>query len=304
MPIPDFQTLMLPVLRLAGDGAERPIPEMRERIAQELNLTPDELAEKLKNGTGVFANRLAWAVSYLAKAELLKPTARGLYQITERGCALLDRGLPAITVKTLHEFPEVVRMYKGRSASVPVDTAIQGQESSPPLTPEEQLENSFQVVRDALAEDLLTAVKNSSPSAFERLVVDLLVGMGYGGSLEEPGQVVGRSGDGGIDGTVKQDKLGLDIVYVQAKRWHDNVGSPEVMKFCGGLTAHHANKGVLITTSSFSKDALEFVTKIPQKIVLIGGKRLAELMIEHAVGVSVKKTYTVKRLDQDYLENL
>jgi restriction system protein len=300
MPIPDFQTLMLPALRLAGDGAEHPIAEMRERIAKDLNLTPDELAEKLKNGTGLFANRLAWAVSYLRKAELL--TGSGVYRVTDRGVALLKRNLPKLTVKTLHEYPEIVQMYKGGSALVPVAPPTKGQE--PAQTPEEQLENSFQVLRDALAEELLEIVKNSSPSAFERIVVDLLVGMGYGGSLEDPGQVVGKSGDGGIDGTIKQDKLGLDIVYVQAKRWQDSVGSPEVMKFCGGLTAHHANKGVLITTSYFSKDASEFVTKIPQKIVLIGGKRLSELMIEHDIGVAAKQRYTLKRIDQDYFENL
>ncbi len=303
MPIPDFQTLMLPVLHLAGDGAEHPISEIRQRIARDLELTPDELAEKLKNGTGLLANRLTWALMYLRKAELLSRTGIGAYRITDRGVALLKRNLPKITVKTLHEYPEIVQMYpKGRSAPVSTAQPKTGQEQN--LTPEEQLENSFQLLRDALADEVLEVVKNSIPSAFERIVVDLLMAMGYGGSLEDPGQVVGKSGDGGIDGTIKQDKLGLDVVYVQAKRWQDNVGSPEVMKFCGGLTAHHANKGVLITTSHFSRDALEFVTKIPQKIVLIGGKQLAELMIEHDVGVGAKKSYTLKRIDQDYFENL
>jgi restriction system protein len=260
------------------------------------------LAEKLKNGTGVFANRFAWAVSYLRKAELLGSTSKGIYRIEDRGLALLAQNLPEITVKTLHAYPEIVRMYKGGTTSETV--ALHIKEPEPAMTPEEQLETSFQVLRDALADEVLEVVKGTSPSAFERIVVDLLVAMGYGGSLEDSGEVVGKSGDGGIDGTIKQDKLGLDIVYVQAKRWQDNVGSPEVMKFCGGLTAHHANKGVLLTTSSFSKDASEFVTKIPQKIVLIGGKRLAELMIEHDVGVAAKKRYTLKRIDQDYFENL
>jgi restriction system protein len=303
MAIPDFQTLMLPVLTLAGDGAEHSVSEFRQRIAEDLKLTPDELAEKLKNGTGLFANRLAWAFMYLRRAQLLNPAGRGVYRITDRGVALLRRNSPTITVKTLHEYPEIVDMYpKGRSASVPVALPTKRQELT--LTPEEQLENSYQVLRDALVDEVLEVVKNSSPSGFEQIVVDLLVAMGYGGSLEEPGEVVGKSGDGGIDGTIKQDKLGLDIVYVQAKRWQDNVGSPEVMKFCGGLTAHHAGKGVLITTSHFSKDALEFVTKIPQKIVLIGGRQLAELMIQHNVGVAPTRSYTLKRIDQDYFENL
>jgi restriction system protein len=303
MPIPDFQTLMLPVLRLAGDGAEHPIPEIRERIASDFTLTPDELAEKLKNGTGLFTNRLAWALMYLRRAELLACPGKGIYRITDRGVSLLKRNLPNITVKTLHEYPEIVQMYpKGRSVAGSTVPPANAEETK--LTPEEQLEDSFQLLRDSLADEVLAVVKGSGPSAFEQIVVDLLVAMGYGGSLENPGQVVGKSGDGGIDGTIKQDKLGLDIVYVQAKRWQDNVGSPEVMKFCGGLTAHHANKGVLITTSCFSKDASDFVTKIPQKIVLIGGKQLAELMIQHNVGVASTKSYTLKRIDQDYFENL
>lgn len=294
---------MLPVLRIVEDGAEHTIPEMRQRLAEELKLTPDELATKLKNGTGLFANRLTWALIYLRKAELLTLAERGVYRITPRGLDLLKRNLPKITVKTLHEYPEIVRMYPTGRPLVGSDVAPT-KEHETKLTPEEQLENSFQLLRDALADEVLEMVKAASPSAFERIVVDLLVAMGYGGSLEDPGQVVGKSGDGGIDGTIKQDKLGLDVVYVQAKRGQDRVGSPEVMKFCGGLTAHHANKGVLITTSQFSREALDFVTKVPQKIVLIGGEQLAELMVQHDVGVAATKSYTLKRIDQDYFENL
>lgn len=161
-------------------------------------------------------------------------------------------------------------------------------------------------LRDELAHNVLDAMKKISPKAFERVVVEVLVAMGYGGALGDAGQVVGKSGDGGIDGTIKQDKLGLDVVYVQAKRWQDSVGSPEVMGFCGGMAAHHGNKGVMITTAQFSKDAQEYVRKIPQKIVLIGGKQLAELMIDHNVGVAPipRKSYTLKRLDPDYFESL
>lgn len=171
-------------------------------------------------------------------------------------------------------------------------------------TPEESLEHSYQALRDALATELLDTIKNGTPAAFEGIVVDLLVAMGYDGSVEDAGKVVGKSGDGGIDGIVKQDKLGLDFLYVQAKRWKDAVGSPEIMKFSGSLTKKHANRGVFITTSAFTKDALEYVEEIPQRIILIDGKQLASLMIEHNVGVAPAKTYTLKRMDQDYFENL
>ena len=171
-------------------------------------------------------------------------------------------------------------------------------------TPEESMESSFQVLRDALVHELLETIKSGTPAAFEQIVVDLLLAMGYGGSVEDAGRVVGKSGDGGIDGIIKQDKLGLDAIYVQAKRWKDGVGSPEIMKFSGSLTKRHANRGVFITTSTFTKDALEFVEAMPQKIVLIDGKQLASLMIENDVGVSPTKEYTLKRLDQDYFENL
>ena len=171
-------------------------------------------------------------------------------------------------------------------------------------TPEESLENSYQVLREALARELLETIGNGTPAAFERLVVHLLVAMGYGGSVEDAGRVVGKSGDGGIDGIIKQDKLGLDVIYVQAKRWKDVVGSPEIMRFSGGLTKRHATRGVFITTSSFTKDALDFVEAMPQKIILVDGKQLASLMIEHGVGESSTKTYTLKRLDQDYFESL
>lgn len=302
MPIPDFQTLMLPVLRLTGDGLEHPISDMRQQIAKDLGLTPDELAQKLKSGTNLFANRLAWAVSYLRKAEVLNPTGKGVYRITDRGTALLKQDLPKITVKTLQQYPEIVQMYKGGSTADSTATPVKDAELT--MTPEEQLEGSFQVHHEALADELLEAVKNGTPAAFEAIVVNLLVAMGYGGSVEDAGKVVGKSGDGGIDGIIKQDKLGLDFLYVQAKRWKDVVGSPEIMKFSGSLTKKHANRGVFITTSWFSKDALEYVEAIPQRIILIDGKHLAALMIEHNIGVAPAKVYTLKRLDQDYFENL
>lgn len=216
---------------------------------------------------------------------------------------LLKQKPSEITVRTLRQFPEFLEFHdKGsgaeptaRKSTLPAETTA---------TPEESLEQSYQTLRDALATELVEAIKNGTPAAFEKIVVDLLVAMGYGGSVEDAGKVVGKSGDGGIDGIIKQDKLGLDVLYVQAKRWKDVVGSQEVMKFSGSLTKRHARRGVFITTSWFSKDALEYVEEMPQRIILSDGRRLASLMIEHNVGVAPAKAYTLKRIDQDYFENL
>jgi restriction system protein len=304
MPIPDYQSLMLPVLRFAGDRKEHSLAEFRQRLAAEFNLSEQELAERLASDSQtVFANRIGWAVQYLKAAVLLKSVRRGVYQMTDRGLALLKEKPSEINAPTLRQFPEFLEFHgKGNSdAAVAVSTV-----PSPEIkeTPEESLEQSYQTLREALAIELLETIKNGTPAAFEKIVVDLLVAMGYGGSVEDAGKVVGKSGDGGIDGIIKQDKLGLDFLYVQAKRWKDVVGSPEVMKFSGSLTKKHANRGVFITTSFFSKDALEYIEEMPQRIILIDGRRLASLMIEHNVGVAPAKTYTLKRLDQDYFDNL
>ncbi len=219
------------------------------------------------------------------------------------GYPLLKGKLGAISVKTLRQFPEFNEFeQKGSESEQPAVSA--SALIDPKSTPEESLENSYQILRETLAHDLLEAIKDGTPAAFEQIVVDLLVSMGYGGSVEDAGKVVGKSGDGGIDGVIKQDKLGLDAIYVQAKRWKDVVGSSEIMKFSGSLTKKHASRGVFITTSTFTRDASEFVEAMPQKIVLIDGKQLASLMIEHDVGVSRIRVYTLKRLDQDYFENL
>ncbi len=304
MPIPDYQSLMLPVLRVAEDHKEHAVSAMRQRIANELNLSDDETAERLASDSQtIFANRIGWAVQYLKSAAAIRAVRRGVYQITERGSLLLKSQPPEITVRLLRQYPEFIEFEGKRSESGPSSAPTPPQEETK-ATPEESLESSFQVLRDALGRELLELIKNGTPAAFERLVVDLLVAMGYGGSVEDAGKVVGKSGDGGIDGIIKQDKLGLDAIYVQAKRWKDSVGSPEIMKFSGSLTKRHANRGVFITTSTFTKDALEFVEAMPQKIVLIDGKQLASLMIEHDVGVSPTRVYTLKRLDQDYFDNL
>jgi restriction system protein len=301
MPVPDFQSFFLPMLRQVADNKEHSIGELRERIASELQLTPEELAQKVPSGTQtVVANRVAWSAVYLHRAGALERIKRGVFRITPRGQEILKQNLQKITIQVLSQFPEFVSFHKGSGNGAVVEDA-----SSKLLkteTPEEQLAAAYKVLRETLANDVLEAVKKSSPSFFEELVVDLLVAMGYGGSVEDAGKAVGRSGDGGIDGIIKEDKLGLDVVYVQAKRWANVVGRPVVQAFAGSLEGVRARKGVLITTSYFSQDALEYVRMIEKRIVLIDGKQLADLMIDHDLGVNVTHTYKVKRLDSDYFE--
>lgn len=299
MPVPDFQSVFVPLLQYAAAGAEHSTADFREDIASSLKLTPDELAQKLPSGAQtVFANRVAWATVYLTKAGALKRIKRGVFQITDRGKELLRKHPEKITVKTLSEFPEFVSFHKGDSTSNDKpDVKLESTQ-----TPEEQLVAAYQVLRDALATDVLEAVKKTAPNFFEKLVVDLLVAMGYGGSVTDAGKAVGRSGDGGIDGTIKEDKLGLDVVYIQAKRWKDSVGRPVVQAFAGSLEGVRARKGVFITTSTFTPDALDYVQRIEKKIVLIDGNQLADLMIEHNVGVTPTQAFTLKRLDSDYFE--
>lgn len=264
-----------------------------------MKLTPEEVAQKLPSGAQtVFANRVSWAMVYLTRAGAFKRIKRGVIQITERGKDLLQKHPDKITVQTLSHFPEFATFYKGNS-TVNGKTEIKIESTQ---TPEEQLAAAYQILSDALANDVLDAVRKTTPSFFEKLVVDLLVAMGYGGSVADAGKAVGRSGDGGIDGTIKEDKLGLDVVYIQAKRWKDSVGRPVVQAFAGSLEGVRARKGVLITTSTFTPDALDYVQKIEKKIVLLDGKQLADLMIEHNVGVTPTQSYTLKRLDSDYFE--
>jgi restriction system protein len=306
--IPDYQSLMLPVLRLVGDRQDHAVAQMRTQLGLQLNLTEAELSERFASGRQtVFSTRVAWAVQFLKQGGTILAVRRGIYKITDRGMSLLNGRPSEITVKTLRQFPEFVEFENRRSGDTTITPPPKPLDDTPEEskdTPEESLENSYQILRDALAEEMLDSIKNGTPAAFEQIVVDLLVAMGYGGSVEDAGKVVGKAGDGGIDGIIKQDKLGLDAIYVQAKRWNNVVGSPEIMKFSGSLTRNNASRGVFITTSTFTRDASDFVERLPQKIVLIDGEHLASLMIEHDVGVSLVRTYTVKRLDQDYFDNL
>ncbi|HUW97132.1 MAG TPA: restriction endonuclease [Anaerolineae bacterium] len=294
--IPDFQSTMLPLLRLAKDGGEHTLREAIESLAEHFELKPAERRELLPSGRqSTFDNRVGWASTYLKKAGLLESTGRGRFRITSRGLEVLEGEPPAIDVGFLQQFPEFVDF---RSRSSPTDQAEPAREAD--QTPEEVIESGYQALRNDLAEELLEQVMSCSPQFFEKLVVDLLVEMGYGGSRKDAGQAVGQSGDAGIDGIIKEDKLGLDVVYVQAKRWANTVGRPVVQSFAGSLEGQGANKGVLITTSDFSNGARDYVGRIQKKIVLIDGRQLADLMIDHGIGVSDVTTYTLRQVDTDY----
>ena len=302
MAVPDFQSLMLPLLRIAGDGKEHSLAEARPQLGDKLGLTEAEQDEPLPSGRqSRFANRVAWAKVYLAQAGLLLSPRRGHFQISDRGREVLRTSPPRIDIKFLGQYPEFIefRTSKGKAeqSSVPV-----AEEATDAETPEEALEAAHAKIEASLASEVLARVKAGLPDFFERMVVELLLKMGYGGSRADAGEAVGKAGDEGIDGLISEDRLGLDIVYLQAKRWDGSVGRPEIQKFVGALHGKRARKGVFITTGSFSADARAYVEHIDPKVVLIDGRRLSELMIDFEVGVTTARTYHVKRVDSDYFE--
>ena len=298
MAIPDYQDCMLPLLEVLADGKDYHLRAVTTALADRFGLTDAERKEQLPSGQqAVIANRVAWAKTYLKKAGLVAQPSRGVVRLTDEGRAVLT-GKPAkIDNEFLRHYPSFTD-FLGRTSAEPDGGDV------PPdaATPEEALEGSYLKLRDALADDLLERLKACSPPFFERLVVDLLVAMGYGGSLADAGQAIGRTGDGGIDGIIKEDKLGLDVVCIQAKRWKDTVGRPDVQGFAGSMEGFRARKGVLLTTSTFSKEAHEYVTRIERKIVLIDGRRLAQLMIDHDIGVATTRSYVLKKVDLDYFD--
>lgn len=300
--IPKYHELMLPLLELCRDSRDHTTRKVINHLAQQFALTQDQLAEMLPSGQQtVFENRIGWARTYLTKAGLLEKVGRGKFKITARGLEFLN-GKPArITSKDLEQFDEFLEFrQRSRDGEQPASTVAAVSEEEE-LTPEESLELGYQKLRRALASEVLDRVKDCTPAFFERLVVELLLKMGYGGSRKDAGEAIGRSGDGGIDGIIKEDRLGLDSVYVQAKRWDDTVvGRPEIQKFAGALQGHRARKGIFITTSRFSGDARDFVKMIDSKIVLIDGEQLAQLMIDFNVGVAADKVYEIKKIDSDY----
>lgn len=299
MAIPDYQTVMLPLLRFVGDEKEHNLSEAVEVLSAEFGLTPQERQQLLESGAQtVIRNRVGWARTYLKKADLIEAPRRGFFRITSRGRSVLASKPDRIDVKFLEQFPEFVAFRDLRHDKLeeqPGVTAV-----STDVTPEEVLDVAYERLRAYLESEVLDQVKAASASFFERLVVEVLVRMGYGGTLRDAGQAVGKSGDGGIDGIIKEDRLGLDLIYIQAKRWDSTVGRPEIQKFAGALQGHRARKGVFITTSSFSAEAVDFTSRIESKIVLIDGPELARHMIDHNVGVSISREYQVKKIDSDY----
>lgn len=289
---------MLPLLQLLVDEKEHSLQESIEYLAEKFKLSDEERKELLPSGRqSAFDNRVAWARTYMKKAGLLESTRRGYFRITERGFKIINKNPQDINVKFLEQFSEFID-FKNNSKLENKSENNQSELISN-QTPEEDIETAIQKLNQDLATDIIQ-IKKSSPAFFEKLVVDLLLKMGYGGTRKDAGQTVGRSGDGGIDGIINEDRLGLDVIYIQAKRWENSVGRPEIQKLAGTLQGFRAKKGIFITSSTFTKEARDFVSRIDSRIILIDGQNLAQLMIEHNVGVTPFVSYEVKKIDSDY----
>ncbi len=300
MSIPDFQAIMLPLLKYASDENEHTLRDAISSLSIIFKLNDEEKKELLPSGVQrIFDNRVGWARTYLGKAGLIENTRRGYFVITARGKNVLSEKNERISVAYLNKFDEFLAFRTSHKSKQTNDVIeLLSVESNP----EELLENAYKQLRDELATELLAQVKANTPDFFEKLVVDVLIAMGYGGSRQEAGKAIGKSGDEGIDGIINEDRLGLDTIYIQAKRWENPVGRPEIQKFVGALQGKRAKKGVFITTSSFSKESHDYVKNIDNKVVLIDGEQLAEYMIDFNVGASKIATYEVKRMDTDYFE--
>ena len=300
MPIPDFQSVMLPLLALASDGQEHLPREAADVLAKHFALSDGERAELLPSGMQpVFNNRIGWARTFLKQAGLLDSPRRGVFKITNDGKKLLAEKPIRIDMKLLERY-ESYRAFRLRGKRANATATLV--EELPSETPEDAMAAAYQRLRAELESELLEQVMAASPAFFEKLVVDLLLAMGYGGSRRDAGRAIGQSGDGGIDGVINEDRLGLDVIYLQAKRWEGTVGRPEIQKFAGALQGQRAAKGVFITTSTFSKDAVEYANRIPTKIILLDGDTLVSYMFDYGVGVSRTGGYEIKRLDTDYFD--
>lgn len=301
MSIPDYQMCFLPFLQFLSDGKDHSFREAEEVLARHFELSSAERTELLPSGQqSVFKNRIGWARLYLNKAGLVDSHKRGIYKITDQGLQALASQPTRIDTKYLEQWPKFLAFKNGSKLS---NEFISPPEfPSPQTTPEETIEIAHQSLREQLSQEILSRVLSCSPIFFEQLVVDVLVAMGYGGSRHDAGERIGQVGDGGIDGIIKEDRLGLDVIYIQAKRWQGSVGRPEIQKFVGALQGQRAKKGVFITTSTFTADAIDYVLRIDTKVVLIDGNQLAGFMIDFNVGVSIFASYAVKRIDSDYFE--
>jgi restriction system protein len=295
--IPDFQSIMLPLLMALSDGSVKNAKELRIRISEEFEVSEDEQLVKTPNGKQfLFYNRVAWSISYLKMADLITAPERGLYKISPLGKKVVSQPPEKITVRYLKQFPK----FETNRNPIRDKTENDTEEEIVEKTPDELIESGVHQINNELANNLMTQIKTCSAYYFEKVVVDLLLKMGYGGSDNESGEVTKKSGDEGIDGIIKEDKLGLDKIYIQAKKWENTVGRPDIQKFVGALHGQKSRKGIFITTSSFSKDAVDYVNNLDVVVVLIDGQKLTELMIEYDLGVSVKDTYVIKKIDTDY----
>ncbi len=304
MPIPDYQALMLPVLQCCVQG-ETTVGELAARLAVQLNLTEEERSKLLPSGQATFTSRISWAKTYLSKAGLLERTKRGQFRLTSRGQTVLAQHPSSIDNKLLMQFEEF-RKFRERSAP-PAIVALE--KSSAPIdeetqTPDEAMRAAWSKIESSLAQDLLERICAAPPEFFERLIVRLLLSMGYGGSVADAGRALGRSGDDGVDGVIDQDALGLDRVFIQAKRYKEgnNIGPGSIRDFFGSLDRHKAAKGLFVTTSTFSPSAKETAEHLSKRIVLIDGVQLAKLMIWHNVGCRIEETVYIKKIDEDFFE--
>ena len=303
MAIPDFQTLMRPLLDLHADREEHLNRDLVNALAEQFSLTPEERREMLPSGRAkTFDNRVGWAKTYISAAGLIEAPRRAVLIITEKGVQALVDHPKTIDLRVLAKLNGSRSVRERRRDEKPEleqerDAGIEIHE-----TPEEAVENAYLTLRNDVEREIVAKILANPPEFLERVIIDLVVKMGYGGNRKDAGEAIGRSGDEGIDGIIKEDPLGLDIIYLQAKRYEGTVGRPEIQKFAGALQGQRARKGIFITTSSYSKDAKEFASKIDTKIILIDGSTLAKLMFDHGVGVSVNTVYEVKKVDTDYFE--
>lgn len=303
--IPDFQTVMLPLPQILSDGKKHKLRDVTDAIADKFNLTPDERVELLPSGNQyIISSRVGWARTYLKKANLIDYVDRGVMRINKNGQQLLATDIDYINIKflkTLPAFKSWTENYRNRDTDNNTDDNVDNDTN---VSPQEQLEYAYQKLNNELAAEVLDKVKNCTPAFFEKLVVQLLIAMGYGGSKKEAGSVLGKSGDGGIDGIIKEDKLGLDTIYIQAKRYNNMVPIAHIRDFGGSLLGKQARKGVFISTGSYPATAREYVRNIDRKIALIDGAHLAKLMIEHNIGVTPVEKYETKELNTDYFEDI
>lgn len=300
MAIPNYQKIMLPLLIALSDEKEHDRKNVVAILGKEFKLTDEELLRLQPSGhIAVFVNRVGWAFTYMKKAGLVKSVKRGIYKISKEGIKILKEKPKEINNEFLSKYQSFVDFQAREKTDDSSSAEIAAKETR---TPEEIIDSTYKEINAGLAEDLLEKIKESTPQFFEKLVVEVLVTMGYGGSRENAGQAIGRRGDEGIDGIIKEDKLGLDIIYIQAKKWDNPVGRPEIQKFAGALQGQRARKGIFITTATFTKEARDFVKNINAKIILIDGQELADLMITNNVGVSKINSYEIKRTDTDYFE--